>query len=98
MKVLERLAATKEFNLGVQSECTGETGLQRMLLSLDRAMVRKKSPNKTILEVFSKTLRTLIGNLPRLITIFKKEGDTAFSLLGKSDPRLYGRAGENEQV
>jgi len=82
-KVLERLAAMKEFNLGVQSERTGETGLHRMLLSLDRAMVRKKSPSKTILEVFSKTLRTLTENLPRLITICNKEGDTPFHCLAK---------------
>ena len=82
-KVLERLSAMKEFNLGVQSERTGETGLHRMMLSLDRAMVRKKSPNKTILEVFSKTLRTLTENLPRLITISNKEGDTPFHCLAK---------------
>ena len=82
-KVLERLAAMKEFNLGVQSERTGETGLHRMLLSLDQTMVRKKSPSKTILEVFSKTLRTLTENLPRLITIFNKEGDTPFHCLAK---------------
>ena len=82
-KVLERLAARKEFNLGVQSERTGETGLHRMLMSLDQAMVRKKSPNKTILEVFSKTLRTLTENLPRLITICNKEGDTPFHCLAK---------------
>ena len=82
-KVLERLAAMKEFNLGVQSERTGETGLHRMLMSLDQAMVRKKSPSKTILEVFSKTLRTLTENLPRLITICNKEGDTLFHCLAK---------------
>lgn len=82
-KVLERLAAMKEFNLGVRSERTGETGLHRMLMSLDQAMVRKKSPNKTILEVFSKTLRTLTENLPRLITICNKEGDTPFHCLAK---------------
>lgn len=82
-KVLERLAAMKEFNLGVQSERTGETGLHRMLLSLDRAIVRRKSPSKTILEVFSKTLRTLTENLPSVITICNKEGDTPFHCLAK---------------
>ena len=82
-KVLEKLASVKEFNLGVQSERTGETGLHRMLLSLDRAMVRKKSPTKTIMEVFSKTLRTLTDNLPSIYTICNKEGDTPFHCLAK---------------
>lgn len=82
-KVLERLAAIKEFNLDVQSERTGETGLHRMLLSLDQAMVRKKSPSKTVLKVFSKTLRTLTENVPRVITICNKEGDTPFHCLAK---------------
>ena len=81
-KVLERLAAMKEFNLGVQSERTGETGLHRMLLSLDQAMIRK-SPSKTILGVFSKTLRTLTEHLPHVITICNKEGDTPFHCLAK---------------
>lgn len=82
-KVLEKLAAMKEFDLGVQSERTGETGLHRMLLSLDQAMVRKKSPTKMILEVFSKTLRTLTENLPSVISICNKEGDTPFHCLAK---------------
>lgn len=82
-KVLEKLATMKEFNLGVQSERTGETGLHRMLLSLDRIEVRKKSPTKTILEVFSKTLRTLTDNLPSVITLCNKEGDTPFHCLAK---------------
>ena len=81
-KVLERLAAMKEFNLGVQSERTGETGLHRMLLSLDQAMIRK-SPSKTILGVFSKTLRTLTEHLPHVVTICNKEGDTPFHCLAK---------------
>lgn len=82
-KVLEKLATMKEFNLGVQSNRTGETGLHRMLLSLDRAMVRKKSPTKTILEVFSKTLKTLTNKLPSIITVCNKEGDTPFHCLAK---------------
>ena len=82
-KVLEKLAAMKEFNLGVKSERTGETGLHRMLLSLDQAMVRRKSPTKTTLEVFSKTLRILTDNLPSIITVCNNEGDTPFHCLAK---------------
>ena len=82
-KVLEKLAEMREFNLGVQSERTGETGLHRMLLSLDQAMVQKKCSVKTILEVFSKTLRTLTNRLPTVITVCNKEGDTPFHCLAK---------------
>lgn len=83
-KVLERLTELKEFNFAVQSERTGETGLHRMLLSLDRAMVAvKKSSVKTILDVFSKTLRTLTDNAPNVLTLSNKEGDTPFHCMAK---------------
>lgn len=83
-KVLERLTELKEFNFAVQSERTGETGLHRMLLSLDRAMVAlKKSSVKTILDVFSKTLRTLTENAPIVLTLNNKEGDTPFHCMAK---------------
>ena len=82
-KVLEKLAEMKEFNLGVQSDKTGETGLHRMLLLLDRAMVMRKYSVKTILEVFCKTLKTLTDNLPSVITACNKEGDTPFHCLAK---------------
>lgn len=83
-KVLERLTELKEFNFAVQSQRTGETGLHRMLLSLDRAMVAlKKSSVKTILDVFSKTLRTLTDNAPIVFTLSNKEGDTPFHCTAK---------------
>lgn len=82
-KVLENLAGMKEFNVGVQSEKTGETALHRMLLSLDRAMVKKKNSVKTILQVFRKTLRTLTNSLPIVITLCNNEGDTPFHCLAK---------------
>lgn len=82
-KVLEKLAAMKEFDLGVQSTRTGETGLHRMLLSLHQAIVRRKSPTKAVLEVFSKTLRVLTDNLPGIITVCNKEGDSPFHCLAK---------------
>lgn len=94
-KVLEKLAEMKEFNLGVQSERTGETGLHRMLLLLDRAMVLRKSSVKTILEVFSKTLRTLTDNLPSVITVCNKEGETPFHCLAKA---ILESTGELEKM
>ena len=82
-RVLEKLAGMKEFNVAVQSERTGETALHRMLLSLDRAMVKRKSSVKTILQVFRKTLRTLTDSLPIVITLCNNEGDTPFHCLAK---------------
>lgn len=82
-KVLEKLAAMKEFDLGVKSARTGETGLHRMLFSLHQALIRKKSPSKAILKVFSKTLRILTDSLPSIITVCNKEGDSPFHCLAK---------------
>ena len=82
-RVLEKLAGVKEFNLGVQSERTGDTALHRMLLSLDRVVVLRKSSVKTILQVFRKTLRTLTDSLPCVITLCSNEGDTPFHCLAK---------------
>ncbi|XP_068678368.1 uncharacterized protein [Montipora foliosa] len=80
-RVLGKLAEMKEFNLAVQSERTGETGVHRMLLSLGQVL--KKNSVKTILEVFSKTLRTLTDCVPKVVTLSNKEGDTPFHCLAK---------------
>ena len=71
----------KEFNLAVQSERTGETGVHRMLLSLGQVL--KKNSVKTILEVFFKTLRTLTDCVPKVITLSNK-GDNPFTACLKS--------------
>ena len=80
-KVLAKLAEMKEFNLAVQSGRTGETGLHRMLLSLDEVL--KKRPVQMVLEVFAKTLRTLTDSVPSIITKCNNERDTPFHCLAK---------------
>lgn len=80
-KVLAKLAEMKEFNLAVQSGRTGETGLHRMLLSLDEVL--KKRPVQMVLEVFAKTLRTLTDSVPKIITKCNNERDTPFHCLAK---------------
>lgn len=80
-KVLAKLAEMKEFNLAVQSGRTGETGLHRMLLSLDEVL--KKRPVQMVLEVFAKTLRTLTDSVPKIMTKCNNERDTPFHCLAK---------------
>lgn len=80
-KVLAKLAEMKEFNLAVQSGRTGETGVHRMLLSLDEVL--KKRPVQMVLEVFAKTLRTLTDSVPNIITKCNNERDTPFHCLAK---------------
>ena len=80
-KILAKLAEMKEFNLAVQSGRTGETGLHRMLLSLDEVL--KKRPVQMVLEVFAKTLRTLTDSVPKIITKCNNDRDTPFHCLAK---------------
>ena len=82
-KVLERLAENKVFNVAVQSKRSGETGVHRMLMSLDRAMLWKKSPMKVILNVFAKSLRILTDTNPCVLTASDCVGDTPFHCLAK---------------